>query len=553
MSLIGKLLGRHAGDPYAEGIALFEAGRFAEAAERLRGATSRQRGTGAGSLAAFYRRQALTGEGRRLLREGRAAAAIPFLSEAAAEWDRFPDLLCLLGLSQALAGAWGDALATAGQALRCNPDYIEARLLEAAALARLGRPRDAAASLDKLCESGRRVDHALIDEFARPEGYDAATLPSQLEEWLTRLADGPIPDADMASAIALCRAGRWEDGVAGLRQLCVQRPHWPDYRVKLAAALFQTDRNDEALTEVDCALALNPRYGTAATLKALVLADQGRFVEARAVMQAHPPQPATGGNPHEALFAAYLAAVLALLTGCCEEALRVLAAYDDLTLTFPRGELARAAAEDLLGRETNAAQRLAALVAAWPADADYAHLHACQLMRGGDLAAAERALGRWPAWEGDVTDHRPLLLAAQLAVARGRRPAAPEVASEPDVALALRYLALRAQAQRGEWAQVETQVALLWRDGWRTERVALLYLSALAARGDGGSLSADWTAPTVVPESALTQLIWLLNSAGRVEEALEVCRRHRILHGEDLRWHWLWPPFWLAPVRRWIG
>ncbi len=45
--------------------------------------------------------------------------------------------------------------------------------------------------------------------------------------------------------------------------------------------------------------------------------------------------------------------------------------------------------------------------------------------------------------------------------------------------------------------------------------------------------------------------LWI--RTGRAAEADAVCARHRELHGEDLRWTWLWPSFWLEPVRRWIG
>ncbi|MHB8079267.1 MAG: tetratricopeptide repeat protein [Candidatus Krumholzibacteriia bacterium] len=553
MSLIGKLLGRHEDDPYAQGIALFDAGRYAEAAEALRGAAQKRRRSAAGNLAAFYQLQALTREGRRLLRAGQAAAASPFLAEAVAGWERYPDLHALLGLAQAQAGRWPEALHSATEALRCNPDYVEARLLEAAALRRLGRAREAAASLDKLVESGRRIDHPLIAALKRAGGYDADSLPDDLEARLEHLATGPEPGGEVATAVALCRAGRWEEGVENLRALCAERPDYPDYRLKLGAALYQLGRNDEALAELAHALDGNPHYHTAAHLKALVLADQGRFAAAREVLAAHPPQAGSvAGNPHEALFSAYLSAVLALLGGCPGDALAALADWEDLTLTFPRGELVRAAAEDLLARPDAAGRRLAALATAWPGDADYQHLHVCHLLRSGDLAAAERALSRWPAAGDQEADPRPLLLTTHLTLARGRAVPAPPLDAAGSGDAAWRFLAVRSLAQRGQWAEALAGAATLWREGWRTERVALVLLGAANAVGD---LPADLVTDRweVSPESAVPLLLPLWIRSGRGAEAEALCARHRELHGEDLRWTWLWPPFWLEPVRRWIG
>lgn len=553
MSLIGKLLGRHEDDPYAQGIALFDAGRYAEAAEALRGAAQKRRRSAAGNLAAFYQLQALTREGRRLLRAGQAAAASPFLAEAVAGWDRYPDLHALLGLAQAQAGQWPEALLSAGEALRCNPDYVEARLLEAAALRRLGRLREAAASLDKLVESGRRVDHPLIAALSRAGGYAADNLPNDLEARLERLATGPEPGSEVATAVALCRAGRWEEGTETLRALCAERPDYPDYRLKLGAALYQLGRNDEARAELAHALAVQPHYHTAAHLMALVLADQGQFAAAREVLAAHPPAAgSTAGNPHEALFSAYLSAVLALLAGCPGDALATLSEWEDLTLTFPRGELVRAAAEDLLARPDAAGRRLAALAAAWPGDADYQQLHVCHLLRVGDLATAERALSRWPAGGERDADPRPLLLNTHLILARGRAaPAPPDGAAEAGDP-AWRFLAVRALAQRGEWAASLAGAVALWREGWRTERVALVLLGAANAVGEApAELATDgWE---LLPESAVPLLLPLWIRTGRAADAGAVCARHRELHGEDLRWTWLWPPFWLDPVRRWIG
>ncbi len=366
----------------------------------MRGAAQKRRRSAAGNLAAFYQLQALTREGRRLLRAGQAEAAGPFLAEAVAGWEKYPDLHALLGLAQAQAGRWSEALQSAAEALRCNPDYVEARLLEAAALRRLGRPREAAASLDKLVESGRRVDHPLIGALSRAGGYSADNLPDDLEARIDHLATGPEPGSEVAAAVALCRAGRWVEGVENLRALCVARPDYPDYRLKLGAALYQLGRNDEALAALDHALAVHPHYHTAAHLKALVLADQGQFVAAQrgaerasADLRQYGRQSARGAVLR---LPQRRAGVVERMPGRGAGGLG--------RLGRPDADLSRAAnwcgprAEDLLARPDAAGRRLAALADGLA--------RGCRLSAPACLPPAarrrsrrwlERVLSRWPA------------------------------------------------------------------------------------------------------------------------------------------------------------
>jgi hypothetical protein len=150
------------------------------------------------------------------------------------------------------------------------------------------------------------------------------------------------------------------------------------------------------------------------------------------------------------------------------------------------------------------------------------------------------------------TDTRPLLLNTHLTLARERAVPSPPAGAVEAGDPAWRFLAVRAFAQRGQWAESLAGASALWREGWRTERVALVLLGAANAVGEApADLVTDrWE---VLPESVLSLLLPLWIRTGRAAEADAVCARHRELHGEDLRWTWLWPSFWLEPVRRWIG
>jgi tetratricopeptide (TPR) repeat protein len=505
-----------------------------------------------GSLAAFHLREALVGEGRRLLRLGRPEAALSHLDEALAEGAEFADVQFLHGFAVGLGGDWAASLRDAQAALRRNPDYVEARVLEACCLAHLDRGPEAAASLNKLLESGRRVRSVLIEELQRPEGYAAASVPTDLTERL-RSALAEDPDQTLlAQAVALCRGDRLADGIVKLQRLRERRPDYADYRLKLAAALYQDGRLEEARAEVEKALELNPRYRAAACLKALILADLRRFESALQELGREPaPVPGAGTITQEDLLAGYLESVLQLLTGRLDEAHDKLARWGELTRVFPRSQLLQAAIADLRGQPEETRLSLRELVEHWPNDAEYIYCWIGCLLKLGDWIGAQQALARYPRGS-EVADERPLLLANQLALAQGRTLNTISTAQKA-ASPAWRLLAARALARQGEWPECRAEIERLWTEGYRTEPVARLLIRC-AARADAESdppANGPW--PEVVPDSAVPDLIFGLHRRERVVEAEALLHQHRTLHPEDLRWTWLSAAFWLDPIRRWIS
>lgn len=545
MSLLNRLLGRRKGDPYSEGIALFEQGRFAEAAEALRRAADGS-GSGSASLASFYLRQCLVSEGRRLLSSADSAAARPWLKEAASTWDRFPDLALQYGVALGLDGAWEEAGVQAERALGLNPRYVEARLLLGCSLAECGDAAGAAEAVERIGSDSRCGDNPLYRRFFA-DGYDAAAWPEVLAALRSHVT-GARDRRDVSAVVELCRSGRWEEGIEKLRALCAESPTYPDYRVKLAAALFQTGRTSQALSEVDKALDLNPRYRTAAHLKALILADQRRYREAREVIQSHPAlaEPA-GGHPSEELFCSYLRGSLALVTGHLDEAERSLRQWGDLRVSFPMAEMLRAAAADLAGRSGEAAERMSALAKHWPGDGDYTFVLACIQLRQLQLDEAGRTISRWrPAEEADVA--RREILERCLRLAREQTLPIPDD-DEPPGAPALRFALARSAALREDWGACLRLVRELNEEGYESERLASLILRAYLATGE----AADSRKPEVASDSAVAEKLCRMHSGDEAGAARALLQRYRELHPEDPRWIWLDPTTWLRPVRRWIG
>ncbi|MFH1845281.1 MAG: tetratricopeptide repeat protein [bacterium] len=560
MSLLRRLFGRPEAASYQQGVELYEAGRFAEAIVVLREAARDGTDTPTGSLISFHFRQALVSEGRRLLRSGQAQSALPLLREAAEVWSHFADLQFLYGAALGQVGNWSDAVTAAQVALRQNPDYCEARLLEACALAELIRPREAADSLNKLLESGRRHEHALVSVLARAGGYAEDLIPPDLQDHLVAAVRGEDPDGEVAAAVALCRAGDWQNGIARLRSLTERYPKYADYRVKLAAALYQVGEVPEAAEEVEVALVLNPHYRTATILKALILANQQQLVAAfRVVDGLQTATPESRPRGHEELFVSYLAATLELLTGRPAAVIERLAPWGDLVHTFPRAELLRAAAAFLAGRLGLARQILAALSDNWSADADYQFSYACFLLQIGDLAGMEKVLAGWPRGQSLDTDARPLLLEAQVALARQRPPVIPESNPHDPYAAAWRFLQARWQAEQSAWGAcwelltAESDVVEVTEPEGKLLVWAATNLVGETVPADQVGPDVDWTPPPTAAAGVIPVRCYLAYRSGQTEPVLRLLARHSALHPEDPRWSWLSLEFWLDPVRRWIG
>lgn len=564
MSLLDRLFGSNRSRAYDEGLALLEKGRSAEAVDVLRQAVDASRASRADSLGGNLLRRALLTEGRRLLRAGQPVAAVPYFAEAAEIWADYPDLQWWHGAALGLSGRWSEALGAAHNALRRNPDYPEARLLEAAALADAGRREEAARSLMALRESGRRQDHWLTRAWDDIENFTPDNLPTDLPEMIRKVIQGESEKEQLAAAVALCRAGNWEQGTAAFRELVERRPRYPDYRTRLAAALFQTGQLDEALDAVEAALALHEGYAAALDLKALILADQGRFREAWEFLEATEAS-RTGQNPGslEALFGAYLAGVLDLLLGKPGAVPGRLERWSDLVHDFAWAELLMAAADHLRGRRQSCTLRLEALRRAWPADAEYAYLLVCIHLESGRLDEAAAILDRWPR-DDDAPDERPLFLQARLALAQGRQP---EIPSEPAVAAGEAGKDDRSVLPRvmnpEAWAMVRAEAAFLRGDDhvcWETcrdlagrglycERLLDLMLQCAVA----GSGDADWNPPGVLPASCLAGACALALQRGDAAGAGSLLEAMVLLHPEILAGVFLQPGFWLQSVRRWLS
>ncbi|MEN8006929.1 MAG: tetratricopeptide repeat protein [Candidatus Krumholzibacteriota bacterium] len=566
MSLWGRILGNRRNRACAEGVSLLEQGRYAEAVDLLRKAALDSSAHPTGSLASFHFRQALVAQGRRHLQAGDNEDAIRYFDEAVEHWDQYPDLHCLLGASRGRDGDWDAALNGARTALRRNPDYAEARLLETVALQKLERLVEAADSLNALVESGRRVEHWLISGLEGKNRFTPQELPDDLEDLLINSLSGHSEKEEVAAAVAQCRAGHWQEGLDRFADLVKKRPRYPDYRTRHSAALFQVGRNTEALAEVDAALALNETYRTAINLKGLILADVGRLREAREFLEAADDAAGRGSQPaaHEELFGAYLRGVLALLSGRPRRVEELLGPWGDLVKNFARAELLLAAAEDLRGSSRACGLRLAGLAEEWTAEPIYFFLLASHHLRERRYEEAAGVLGRWPASSAEP-DRRPLYLEAHLALAQGKAPELPahsgdhapeDEATEAAEATVPRpeaweFLTAQGELMKGEGAAAWKACDNLIAGGFLTEPVVVVQVAAAALSPE--AVPDAWNPPAVRPESCLPGMVYLSSGEREGGEAADLLEKYHTVHPEQVTLQWLRPAFWFDPVRNWIA
>jgi Tfp pilus assembly protein PilF len=181
-----------------------------------------------------------------LLKAGRPAEAVPFLRAAATAQPGNAEIAHDLGLACLEAGAALEAVGSLRQAIAIKPRYADAHFRLGIAYERLG------------------------EHFAALQAYDQATriLPSFTEAWFR------------AGALAYS-LGHAEEAIGCFRRAASSGPKTPLGRLAVARALLTEERDQEAEKSLRQLLALDPGNPMALDLLGNLLAESGRFDEAR--------------------------------------------------------------------------------------------------------------------------------------------------------------------------------------------------------------------------------------------------------------------------------
>ena len=150
---------------------------------------------------------------------------------------RYPDIRHLTGLCLSFVGQTEDALREFEAAVALNDSYVEAHLNRAITLNELGRYDEAREAFGRATEL----------EQGRSEKFPAAVS--------AKLANAHLHVGDLYMA-----ANAPAEAADEYRAALGMRPRFTDIRNKLATALLQLGRVEEAERELAIALDHNPRY-----------------------------------------------------------------------------------------------------------------------------------------------------------------------------------------------------------------------------------------------------------------------------------------------------
>ena len=290
---------------FAEGMALHQAGRLADAEEicyqilatqpdhfdslHLLGVIFHQRGNHAAAIhqidSALKRNPnnifALNNRGLALHELKRFAEALASYDRALALRPDYADALSNRGLTLQELKRFTEALASYDRALALRPDYTEALSNRGLTLHELKRFAEALASYDRALTlrpghaaalSNRGVTLHELKRFAEAlASYDRAlTLRPDYTEALSN------------RGLTLHELKRFEEALASYDRALMLRPDYAEALSNRGNTLYELKRLAEALASYDRALALRPDYVEALSNRGLTLRELKRFADALA-------------------------------------------------------------------------------------------------------------------------------------------------------------------------------------------------------------------------------------------------------------------------------
>jgi tetratricopeptide (TPR) repeat protein len=264
------------------------------------------------------------------LSQNQPDSAVPELQRAARLQPGNAGVMFNLGVVMNDLGRANEALPALLSAAKGRPGRpeIEFQLARAYGLLHMDKPGDqAGAAFLQLASADPRARDALVEAWIQTGRYEAALglldaettsaarfLRARALYHLGRAGEA-AKEAELAlssepsnGAVLLFlarleqRAGDWDAATALLDRAATAAPNWFEPRYSRAAGFYARQRYDEALSELDAALKLNPDCARCLFLTGVTLFNQGRLKEAEA-----PLRQAARIEPSNARFRTHLA------------------------------------------------------------------------------------------------------------------------------------------------------------------------------------------------------------------------------------------------------
>jgi tetratricopeptide (TPR) repeat protein len=328
--------------------------------------------------------------GRILLVQGDAAGALEAFDRGLSAWPNNAGARFLAGQAAEQLGLRERALSEYRESTRAEPQGSDAALHAARVALALGQPDEAIAFAQRHAASraSRLGEAVVVVAHAQVAKGEAATARRGLALWIQGVGPDPLVVATLAELEAQTQgldAGIARTEAAGLD---LSDPANEVVLRTRAQLLVQGGRADDALAEVDAALARSPQHAALHDLRARILSGLGRNAEAEAAL--------TRALEIDPDYAPALAALGELLVqaGRMEEGFALLdraSASGSPDIGFRAAQVAAA-----LGRRDEARRHLEAVLERHPGHPGAANDLAWALLDDGEdperaLALAERA------------------------------------------------------------------------------------------------------------------------------------------------------------------
>ncbi len=190
--------------------------------------------------------------GRDLYRQRDFARAEPYLVQVTTAKLPYADVYNMLGVIYHDAGQFSKAHACFEEALRINPSYTEASLNLAVAYNDMGRYAEA-----------RDLYLGALNTSTRPGAKLDSFVMGKLANMYSEIAD------------VYAAAGAWDEAIGELQRALALRPTFADLRLRLAQVLRDAGRIDDAIRELRAILAQNPDYVPARLSLGLAVFSKG--------------------------------------------------------------------------------------------------------------------------------------------------------------------------------------------------------------------------------------------------------------------------------------
>jgi tetratricopeptide (TPR) repeat protein len=288
MSLLGKMMGFGRNEHYDRGIRLFDQGRYEEALGALGLAATQKNGKPdevTERLIAFYTAESYTHLGHLAMQHGGWERAAECFARALEIHPHYADLHFHRAQSLRALKQMDPALTEMENALAINPRFAKAHFYKGLIQYELG---DRNTGLQSLClalelEPGFRTEaftkglsyHHADDFLAALQAFEQVSH-TEVDEILFHYKLGDD----------LLRRGLYDEAVSEYQKALTLNPNYADIHNHLGMALSMKGLCDEAITAFETALRINPRFVEALLNLAILLRDNGRAEEARARFQA---------------------------------------------------------------------------------------------------------------------------------------------------------------------------------------------------------------------------------------------------------------------------